>query len=203
MCTGNEWERQKAALDYIEKNYRQEQDLYWKRSTYFWTLLAAIFVGFTSIRSDATLDETAAYLKFIIIMMGCFFSYAWHLVSRSSRYWHRFWLHRLIACESRLYGETLDADLKDEIKGHPLDQYHFSSSAINQTLSLLVSCIWAGIFVHEISQELPNFPLVGVAVVFTVGGLVLMTYAALKKAPVWKSIRATYQTAETNQRNRR
>lgn len=40
------------ALQIAVENRRFEIELYWKRATYFWTLLAAVFVGFFAMQSS-------------------------------------------------------------------------------------------------------------------------------------------------------
>lgn len=67
-----------------------EIDLYWKRGTYFWTLIAATFAGYIAILSTEKLLVKEFY-AFVIAWIGVVFSFAWVLVNLGSKFWQENW----------------------------------------------------------------------------------------------------------------
>ncbi|MEJ0010770.1 MAG: hypothetical protein WDN72_10050 [Alphaproteobacteria bacterium] len=78
----------KLALKYALDTRKFEIGLYWRRATYFWTLIAAAFAGYFAILSAEHLPDSH-YLAFIIGCIGLFFTWAWFLVNRGSKYGRR------------------------------------------------------------------------------------------------------------------
>ena len=76
----------KCALD-IRKF---EIELYWKRATYFWTLIAASFAGYFALQSVDLAKRNEPSI-FIITCIGFVLSFAWYLVNRGSKYWQENW----------------------------------------------------------------------------------------------------------------
>lgn len=70
----------KCALD-IRKF---EIELYWKRATYFWTLIAASFAGYFSL---ASLKTPGPGLVFLVSCIGLLLSIGWYLANRGSKFW--------------------------------------------------------------------------------------------------------------------
>lgn len=69
-----------------------EIDLYWKRTTYFWTLLAAILAGyFILLSSDVgKIPHKDIYLT-LIASVGLVFFCAWHSAAKGSKFWQENW----------------------------------------------------------------------------------------------------------------
>src|SRR5262245_20757003 len=59
-----------------------EIDLYWKRASYFWALIAASFGGYFAL-SNAQRPTDAG---FVVACIGFVVSLAWYLVNRGSKY---------------------------------------------------------------------------------------------------------------------
>jgi lipopolysaccharide export LptBFGC system permease protein LptF len=57
-----------------------EIELYWKRATYFWTLLAAALAGYFALASSPKEDRDP-FLLFLISGIGLVLAVAWWLVS--------------------------------------------------------------------------------------------------------------------------
>ena len=93
--------REKAFQVAIE-NRRFEIELYWKRATYFWTLIAAVFIGYFVLQGQES--KSSQFASFIISCIGLMFSLAWHLMSRSSAYWHANWDAHVHQLEDELVG---------------------------------------------------------------------------------------------------
>jgi hypothetical protein len=150
--TPKQEEALKVALD-IRKF---ELDLYWKRASYFWILVAATFLGYTSIiQSDRISDVDRVVLTLVISCIGFILSFAWFLVNRGSKCWSRKWERNLDLLEDEVIGplykiqhENLDENdwLKNIFK-IPLD---FSVSKINEISSLFISIIWAFLLIKSL-----------------------------------------------------
>jgi|SRR5438270_1430938 len=80
----SEW--RKDALKYALDIRKFEIDLYWKRATYFWALIAASFAGYFALQSTESAKRNA-FSIFIVSCIGLVLSFAWYLVNRGSKYW--------------------------------------------------------------------------------------------------------------------
>ena len=75
-------QRQQLILQYAVEARKFEIEHFWKRSVYFWGLVAAALVAF------GALDETRDGLsRTVIVCFGFLTSVAWSLQSRGSKYW--------------------------------------------------------------------------------------------------------------------
>jgi lipopolysaccharide export LptBFGC system permease protein LptF len=79
-------EKRKAALEKALDIRKFEIELYWKRSTYFWTLIAAAFAGYFIILGAQNLDGKK-FLAFVVACVGFLFTFAWFQVNRGSKQW--------------------------------------------------------------------------------------------------------------------
>jgi hypothetical protein len=131
----------KCALD-IRKF---EIDLYWKRAGYFWTLIAASFVGYFALQ-NAKPGERNTSAIFIITCIGFILSFAWYLVNKGSKYWQENWeRHVDVLAEDvigPLYRTTLMYERNWKIVFKPRDGFPFSVSRINQVVSSFITILW-------------------------------------------------------------
>lgn len=96
----------KAALELAQDNRKFEIELYWKRATYFWTLIAAAFAGyFALLGSDKGVNvDEKPLLAFAISCIGFVFTYAWFLVNRGSKLWQKNWENHVDMLEDKITG---------------------------------------------------------------------------------------------------
>jgi hypothetical protein len=85
--SGKHKEALKTALD-VRKF---EIELYWKRATYFWTFIAAVFVAFGAIWTRGDGGSASYGLQEILAGLGLVFSTAWWFVNKGSRFWQKNW----------------------------------------------------------------------------------------------------------------
>lgn len=126
-----------------------EIELYWKRASYFWTLITVAFTGyFTLIR---TLNGLHSNLSFVVCCIGFVLSTAWYLVNRGSKYWQENWEQHVDLLEDEHMGSLYKITIAHEnYKPWKLHSgYPYSVSKINQLVSLYVVCIWAGFFIYS------------------------------------------------------
>ena len=79
----------KTALDVAREERKFQIELYWRKITYYWALLAAIFIGFFSL-PDSDLAEVKLY-SVVVSALGLIISIAWYFMNRSAAYWHYNW----------------------------------------------------------------------------------------------------------------
>ena len=79
----------KRALDRAIDIRKFEIDLYWKRTTYFWTFIAATLAGFFAIQASSASNK--GDMSFLLANLGIVFSVGWFCVNRGSKFWQENW----------------------------------------------------------------------------------------------------------------
>ena len=111
-----------------------EIELYWKRATYFWTLIAAIFVGFFT--AYASQNGYRSDLLVILCCLGVVFSFAWVLVNKGSKYWQENWERHVDFLENDHIGPLYKVYFSEN------SSVPFSVSKINELVSIFVCILW-------------------------------------------------------------
>lgn len=127
-----------------------EIELYWKRTAYFWTLIAATFAGYIALKSKST-DNIALLL---VSTIGLCFSVGWYFVNRGSKYWQGNWERHVDVLESEFHGPLYKTTPSHtDFSFFKFNSaYPFSVSRVNQILSLFVVLIWVSLFVSSLSR---------------------------------------------------
>ncbi len=141
--------REKALITALDTR-KFEIDLYWKRATYFWAFIAAMFVAyFAVLNSDKIINIKGVTI--LISALGYFFSLGWYFVNRGSKYWQENWEAHVDLLGSSIQGNlftTIKISNQDFFKFNKA--YPFSVSKVNQFLSMLMVFTWFGIFIFSI-----------------------------------------------------
>ncbi len=136
----------KTALD-IRKF---EIEMYWKRATYFWAFIAAIFAGFFWVVQQRPLTEHLGNIGFCFASMGAVASWCWLLVLRGSKFWQENWEKHVDYLEDEVHGQLYKTILSgkgiDEYS--PLHSYPYSVSRVNTLLSFYIFIFWIGAFIY-------------------------------------------------------
>lgn len=103
-----------------------EIELYWKRTTYFWTILAAILAGYFLLLSteNEKIPHKDLYLT-IVASIGFVFSFAWMLVAKGSKFWQENWENHIDLLEDDFTGSLYKTVIEDKNKKNNI----FSTSA--------------------------------------------------------------------------
>ena len=133
----------KEALQCALETRKCEIELYWRRATYFWTLIAASLAAFFLLMSA---DHAQQELIFVVSCIGVTLSLAWYLANRGSKYWQENWERHIDVLEesidggSALFKTTASRDRYRKMqftRGYP-----YSLSRLNQVISLYIVLIW-------------------------------------------------------------
>ncbi|MEB9879436.1 hypothetical protein P4K67_22065 [Bacillus cereus] len=147
-------EAHKQALD-IRKF---EIDMYWKRATYFWTIIGVIFAGYFLLMKD---DFVTKHPTLILLLncIGFIFSLSWYLVNRGSKFWQNNWEKHVDLLEEGVTGPLYKTVIQNgNLKLWDLHkEYSYSVSKINQLLSLFVTFIWLAMGLYLIVNQLADF----------------------------------------------
>jgi hypothetical protein len=130
-----------------------EIELYWKRASYFWTIISVAFAGFFILSEKSEASNT-----YMIACLGFIFSIAWYAVNRGGSAWQRNW-------------ETHVDCLEDEIMG-PLHKtvtnrrhykfwdlagpFAFSPTRVNAILSMLVVAVWSLLIIRTAYRSISS-----------------------------------------------
>lgn len=139
--SGETFAKQSEALKNALDIRKFEIDLYWKRATYFFAFIAAIFAGYFLLISRVTAKDKDILL---VSILGFIFSYFWYLVNRGSKFWQKNWESHVDHLEDDIMGPLYKTVLNPSTKKflNLLEEYPFSVSKINQLLSMVVSFVW-------------------------------------------------------------
>jgi hypothetical protein len=150
-------DKTQRALDYALDIRKFEIELYWKRATYFWALIAVAFAGFFAVIGSKDIDQRELY-GFIIGCVGLVFNWSWFLVNRGSKYWQENWENHVNMLEDTVIGPLYKTRLerprdKDLVEKFITGPAKLSVSKINQWVSFFTLIIWGAL----IYSTLPPF----------------------------------------------
>ncbi|WOE68259.1 hypothetical protein RY972_09540 [Aeromonas allosaccharophila] len=125
-----------------------EIDMYWKRATYFWALIAVAFAAFFAISSAEHLStqDKNLYLS-AISSAGFIFTFAWFSVNKGSKYWQENWENHLDLLEDKITGPLYKTKLERPKNDSCLEKLiigpqPYSVSKINQIVAVFTMLIW-------------------------------------------------------------
>ena len=173
-----EGEKKKLALAQALDIRKFEIEMYWKRATYFWTLIAATLVGYTTLQTSSLANESD-YLV-ILAALGTLFSVAWSCVNRGSKQWQENWENHVDMLEDEVMGPLYKtvlrrrdpAGVREWTMNFFTGPMRISASGVNQIISLYAVILWIAL----LWKALPPFDRtqpVNWFYVLIVGGLIL------------------------------
>lgn len=134
-----------AALD-IRKF---EIELYWKRTAFFWAFIVSTYTGLFTLLIKYTEDYSRYVFLGPVIStlagLGFFFSVAWHMVNKGSKFWQKNWELHVSLLENSEIGPLYDVYLnpRQKLKNRlcPVSGFDFSVSKINMWASCMISVL--------------------------------------------------------------
>lgn len=134
-----------------------EINLYWKRTGFFWAFITVIYTAlFHVICKYVDCPCRYVFFKPVILSLaslGVFFSFAWHMVNKGSKFWQKNWEKHVSLLEKSEMGPLHDVYLnprKTGSKWTPVEEYDFSVSKVNMWASSVVVILSICCFVWTI-----------------------------------------------------
>lgn len=139
--------KEAEAFKYALETRKFEIELYWKRATYFWTFIGAIFAGFfVAYASESSHRQD---LLVLLCCLGTVFSAAWFFVNKGSKHWQENWENHVDLLEDKSVGSLFKIVLsrsyerrRDKVIGAITGPGSYSVSKINQIISLFIFTLW-------------------------------------------------------------
>ncbi|MBR1912027.1 MAG: hypothetical protein IJ828_06685 [Treponema sp.] len=142
------------ALKEAQEIRKFEIELYWKRTGFFWAFITVIYTALFAVLCKY-LDCPCKYSFFVpsisaLSGLGFFFSVAWHMVNKGSKFWQKNWENHVSLLERNEIGPLYDVFLNPKTTGsrwNPTEEFDFSVTKVNMWASTLISIIsFAGCF---------------------------------------------------------
>jgi hypothetical protein len=139
-------EKLREAFRQVADIRKFEIELYWRRATYFWALIAVAFAGYFGVLSGRFIPNKF-FLSVLIAGIGFVFTFAWHLANRGSKYWQENWENHLDLLEDNVTGPLYKTLLERPEEDDWAEKYvtgpkSVSVSKINQWVSVYVLFTW-------------------------------------------------------------
>lgn len=151
-----------------------EIDLYWKRTGFFWAFITIIYTAFFHVLCKYT-ECPGKYALFVPVIsalsgLGFFFSVAWHLVNKGSKFWQENWEKHVSLLEKSEIGPLYDVFLnpKGTIRERlcPIKAFDFSVTKVNMWASFTMafcSLVGCGGTVYWLIQCKAACPVMSIA----------------------------------------
>ena len=173
-CREDRRKARAAALARAHDIRKFEIDLYWKRATYFWTLLAAVFAGFFLIQSSegSATDNKQQDFSVLLAHLGFLLSWGWVCVNKGSKFWQESWESVVDQIEDKVTGplykfEPPEKVTKGRVRRWLVGSSKFSVSKINLLVSFYVTLVWLGLILYSLQPMGFSLPVHGWYVALT------------------------------------
>ncbi|AAF96387.1 TPA: hypothetical protein LEL88_003562 [Vibrio cholerae] len=138
-----------------------EIELYWKRATYFWALIAVAFAGFFAVASGDFKGGGQSLFLTIIASTGFVFTFAWFSANKGSKYWQENWENHLDLLEDSVTGPLYKSFLERPPESEFCKKYitgpqRYSVSKINQWVAVFTLFIWCVLVIFSLSTYKEN-----------------------------------------------
>ncbi len=175
--------KRSLALKEAQDIRKFEIDLYWKRTGFFWAFITVIYTALFSVLCKY-IDYPCKYKVFVpsisaLSGLGFFFSVAWHMVNKGSKFWQENWERHVSLLEKSEIGPLYDVYLNPKTAGSrwkPTKEFDFSVSKVNMwasmamcisSLAVLLGVIYWLVWIKSENKLLVLIPSV-ILIIFTV-----------------------------------
>ncbi|MDE7292634.1 MAG: hypothetical protein K2N58_11400 [Treponemataceae bacterium] len=163
---GDDSDRRYKAFNLAHDIRKFEIELFWKRGTYFWAFILAAFTGhFAAVNfllkgKGVSLDSLCGLTMLSMVALCVtsffcfFFSFAWVLMNKGSKYWQKNWEAHIDEMEGEFSGNLYETILnsKDQsFQKNPftLEAYDYSVTKITMMTSIVLTIAAAGLFLFN------------------------------------------------------
>ncbi|MBR5033486.1 MAG: hypothetical protein IKX70_07450 [Treponema sp.] len=166
-----------TALKEAQEIRKFEIDLYWRRTGFFWAFITIIYTALFAVLCKYVENKAYNFLVPIITTLsglGFFFSVAWHMVNKGSKFWQKNWEEHVSLLEKTEIGPLYDVYLNPQKTGsrlNPTKEFDFSVTKINMWASFTIlicsfgACVGTILWLILGKQEKPILVLLPVAVI--------------------------------------
>lgn len=167
----------KPALEQALENRRFEIELYWKRSTYFWTISTVILGGYVSIAKDTcnsipcnsafSSSPIAGLAPTLIAWIGLILAVSWYLANKGSKFWMENWENQVAILSEEVIGPIYSTILHRSSIGvdgnkcsyvcsliSPQKPSPVSVSKINHYVSAFFILVWGMIITNDTGRHI-------------------------------------------------
>jgi hypothetical protein len=136
---GGDKDKIKNAVEYAHKIRSFEIELYWKRATYFWAILAVSFAGYFTAQGNHNYFG-AVVVSYIGLILG----FAWYLVNRGSSRWQQNWEFHVDLLEDEVTGPLYKTLINSKLYSiwDMAGAYPFSPTRVNAIISIFATIVW-------------------------------------------------------------
>lgn len=133
------------ALKEAQEIRKFEINLYWKRTGFFWAFITVIYVALFHVLCKY-IECPCKYSVFVPAIsalsgLGFFFSVAWHMVNKGSKFWQKNWEKHVSLLERSEIGPLYDVYLNPQKTGSrfcPTKEFDFSVTKVNMWASVVM-----------------------------------------------------------------
>jgi hypothetical protein len=135
----NDADKMAAALQVAHEIRKFEIELYWKRATYFWAILAVAFAGFFAAQNASNLLGAV-----LISHIGLILGLAWYLVNRGGSAWQQNWELHVDLLEDQVTGPLYKTLINRKLYrlSDLTGPFPFSPTRVNAIVSMFVTAVW-------------------------------------------------------------
>lgn len=133
-----------TALKEAQEIRKFEIDLYWRRTGFFWAFITIIYTALFAILCKYVENNNYSFFAPVISILsglGFFFSVAWHMVNKGSKFWQKNWEVHVSLLEKTEIGPLYDVYLNPKKTGsrlNPTKEFDFSVTKINMWASFTI-----------------------------------------------------------------
>ncbi|CAI1979875.1 LptF/LptG family permease [Serratia proteamaculans] len=178
--TTKDYEKIEEAYNKSHDIRKFEIELYWKRSTYFWTFISVLIAVCGGVSAgffkDGKIAKELLSFLFCASVLGYFISLQFLVTCLSGKQWQENWERHIDILEPYFSGNLYKLNL---VKGN----IRHSISLSNEIIVLSITFVWFGISIYSMSYISVNFMLIGLAFIGITTGFYL-----------WKSLKRSKNT---------
>lgn len=137
LLYGSKWA---SAYNVAADTRKFEIELFWKRSTFFWAFITAIYTAYFYVLTSVYDDKHGAFPLVVLSALGLFFCVSWYFASKASKHWQENWETHIDLLENDITGPLFKTYLSNP---------SYSVSKIAITAGLVVSVCAYGLLVYE------------------------------------------------------
>ena len=100
LLHGSKW---LSAYNIAADTRKFEIELFWKRSTFFWAFITAIYTAYSYVLTNIYCKKHGAFALVVLSALGLFFCVSWYFASKASKHWQlRFSEREIVLKECRI-----------------------------------------------------------------------------------------------------